>query len=130
MPPLICWANQEQTVILQEYDGPWTWEEFDAAIDHVAAMACSVEHTLALIVDDSRGAAPRESGGLGHFRRAWDTMPHNVGAIIVVGGKPFLSQLGNIVSKVLGGGKLQMRMVSTLDEALAFAAERTGSPQH
>lgn len=51
----LYWDNNEQTVLLCEVDGPWTWEELHDTVRKIKKVSAQSDGELAAILDVSRG---------------------------------------------------------------------------
>jgi hypothetical protein len=86
------WDNETKTVIRHDFDGLWTWNEFQELCRATRDMVTSVPHQVH-IISDMRGAImPRGRGMMGNMRRATLSAPSNRGIIVVVV-NPFLKTL-------------------------------------
>lgn len=45
------WYDETQRVILQRYQGRWTWEELSIAAGTARALTASVPHSVVLFID-------------------------------------------------------------------------------
>lgn len=80
----VSWDNPDRTVLRQHFDGRWTLADYDESIRELWAMANEVSHTVHFISDSQHNVAHVSALILEHFRWALDTMPKNIGLIVVV----------------------------------------------
>ncbi|MCU0495890.1 MAG: hypothetical protein MUF87_00910 [Anaerolineae bacterium] len=87
MPIKISWYNLEKTIILQEFVGNWTIEEYYHFVDEMVAYLQSVSHQVDIIAEGSQiASSPRDM--FSAFRYASRKIPNNEGALVFV--KPTL----------------------------------------
>ena len=58
MPVIVQWDNEEQTAVLINYQRPWTWSEFNVAIEQMLVLFNSVSHKVDVIFDIRNGGFP------------------------------------------------------------------------
>ncbi len=127
----VQWDNVDRTSLRYVYEGRWTWDELYRAVSEGNAMVGSVPHKVYIIIDVTHSSLIPQNA-LSQGMRVNAESPANMGLRIVVGANAFLRTLADVAAKVFGatqGGKLNMRLVGTLDEARALiAAERKVAP--
>jgi len=123
MPLQVSWDNDEKTIIRSESEGVWTWDEYHAALDEVAAMMRSVNHRVDLITLRHTGATMPPGSPLPYFRRSMKVLPDNHGINVFVARSAFainmIAVFTRIYSGMLGGKHL---IVGTIEEARAMIA--------
>lgn len=86
------WDNEAKTIIRHDFDGLWTWGEFQELCRATRAMVTSVPHPVHIISNMRQAIMPRGQGMMGNMRRAMLAAPPNRGIIVVVV-NPFLKSL-------------------------------------
>lgn len=105
MPVNVQWGNTEKTVIVQQYQGDVTVDEYLYVINRTFHMLMSVSHTVHLIYDRTRVK----------------TIPVQMSRIIQYAGKHTTSNLG---MKVVVGANLTTTLNLQLCKVLAPALAR------
>jgi hypothetical protein len=118
-----CWGDDQKRYFLLTYHKGWTWDDFDRAIDFVAAEGKTVEYSFAVVMDQREAPYPPNPAALGHFLRARDILPPTMGRMIIVGGAGFLRAVANTFDRVVGGTTMPIN-VETLEEGLAVIDQR------
>src|SRR5262245_55997551 len=84
MPITVTWDNAARTIIRTERTSPWTWADFDIAIDESYALMRSVSHIVD-VIDILDSAEVPKGLALPHILRMLRLRPRNAGITIVVG---------------------------------------------
>ncbi len=92
MPMRVSWYDAEQTILLCQGEGVWTWDDFHDGNARVVELAKSVDHRVDLIYYRPPGTRPPAGANLKHFRTALDSMPSNVQLHVLVGDDNVLMQ--------------------------------------
>ncbi|MBC8171272.1 MAG: hypothetical protein H7X77_06355 [Anaerolineae bacterium] len=78
------WTDETKTVILQTFEGKWTWEDFYKVNQQAFAMIHTVSHKVD-IFSDFRTSGPLPVGGaITHARNALKEMPDNWGMLVII----------------------------------------------
>lgn len=109
-----------KNVILREFKGEWTWDDFAESQKEVSALLSSVEHTVHQIIDFS-GTPTMPPGAIAHMRNSGRDMPENRGKSIVVINRVLYQQMYNVLSKVFPSVTERVVIVSTREEAIEEA---------
>lgn len=130
MPITVEWDNPQQTALLFTYQRPWTWKEFDAAVEQTLAYADSVNHRVDVIFDLRKGGFPPRDA-VWRFKSAAEITHPNVGQYVYVAPSMlvhFVKNVIQILNRAYGGfGSFQVphiEFTKTLEEARAFLAKR------
>jgi len=123
----LYWDNDEQTVMLAEVQGAWTWDDLYEALHKVKRISDRSPVVLGAIIDLTRGAgfpsgSPFSPTAHQHGKRVLKMGEGGKGPIAIVGAAPFFRKaFGMLLS--LDREKLgHITFVDTLDEAEAFMA--------
>src|SRR5215510_5936004 len=94
MPIIVEWQDEAKTVVLQRYDGRWTWDEFYVACtqDTVNLMR-TVPHTVHIFADFTKAQGVPIGGAMLHARNVMQHYPANWGTLIIVGANHFINLL-------------------------------------
>ena len=80
----VLWDNEEKTIIRQDYQGPWTWNEFFQACAQSAGMMREVTHRVDLVADLKQGIMPRSGSSISFARKVLNDYPANWGGMIII----------------------------------------------
>lgn len=115
----IEWYDDDKTIILQTYDGNWTWNEFkEILVVQVPAMMGEVSHPVSIFADFTKSDVPSMAGAMSNAKNVLDTFPDNWGFLFIIGGNSIINLLANTDSNLFrnsSGGKI--RTAKTIDEA-------------
>ena len=99
MPITVQWDNPEQTALMILFQRPWTWREFDAAIEHMLNFFNSVNHRVDVLFDIRDGGFPPPDA-IKHFKRAAE-IDHPNGGLLVYIAPRVLVQFINSIIKIM-----------------------------
>ncbi len=129
MPISVEWDNSQHTAILFTYQRPWTWREFDAAIEQTLALASSVDHKVDVIFDLRNGGFPPRDA-VQRFKAASEITHPNVGQYVYVAPSmlaQFVKNVIQILNRAYGGfGNFKVPNIvftKSLEEARTFLAQ-------
>ena len=109
MPIIIEWHNESKTVVMQRYDGRWTWEEFyTACTQDTAGLMRTVPHTVHIFADFSKAQGVPIGGAMLHARTVMQQYPPNWGTLTIIGANPFVNLLVDMFRRTFStslGGK-------------------------
>jgi hypothetical protein len=98
LPIKVVWDNDERTVIRMEFDGHWTWDEVQEAVNISNQMTNSVNHIVDGLIDMSRsGGVP--SGAMAHARHLIMQRHERSGITVVAGASPAISTLWQVFAQ-------------------------------
>jgi hypothetical protein len=122
------WGNSEKTVVLWRFSYPWAWTEFYAAKAAVDAMIDSVSGMVdSIFLTSEEQRIPKDA--IIHFRNIIGQQHPRSHRIVVVGAKPRLAMLVNVILSLIPKARDQFRYVTSLDEAYALLA-KDSEPMH
>ncbi|MGB1288294.1 MAG: hypothetical protein ACPG7F_17295, partial [Aggregatilineales bacterium] len=96
----VTWDTDAKTVLMVSYEKPWTWDEFNQAIDDVQMLLDSVNHPVHMIFD-IRGAGFPPQGAMQRFRRTTQINHPNVDLLIYIAPSMLARFIGTI-NTILG----------------------------
>lgn len=121
------WDNAQQTIILIQYERPWSWDDFDQTAHDLINMMGQVDHTIHIIFDISHAGMP-PGGAMTRFKRVLDIKHVNRGRLIFIS-TPALTTFIRLVRHALNkidpenDDAPPFEFVQTLPEARTLLAE-------
>jgi hypothetical protein len=114
------WYDEEKTIVLLEYRGEWTWEEYYNATEVAHLMMQTVPHRVDMITHRTDKLALRTPGAaITHWQRAIKAAPKNMGIIVAVPDNMFISTYASLMQKILGVGfENRIHCAQTIEAAL------------
>ena len=119
----VLWDNDAHTAIRYDFEGQWTWSEFDAATKTAFELTRSVDHAVDSI-SNFRPGALIPSNALFQFRRAMVDAPKNRGITVIVGSSTFIKTLVSVFSRLNRSFGERLLLADTLDQARALLLAR------
>jgi hypothetical protein len=113
----VNWDDQPKTRVFISYYPPWTWEEYDDAMNKAYHMVMSVEHTVDLLIYNPTESRLPPGNALGHIQRTVRVIPPNVGIIMVVETNRALKVIKSILSRADRAFGSRLVFVNSLEEA-------------
>lgn len=109
----VGWDNDEQTVLCYQFNGTWTWEDMEVALETGFSLTESVTHKVHVVAD------MRHSGELPHglilkINKVLMVAPANRGNIVLVGAN---SEMKTIVRMA---GRIHARVAQKISTANSF----------
>jgi hypothetical protein len=83
MPVIVEWDNEDKTAVLINYQRPWTWSEFNAAIEQMMGLFNSVNHKVDVIFDIRNGGFPPPDA-MKRFKQAAEISHPNGGQLVFI----------------------------------------------
>ena len=120
------WYDETQRVILQRYQGRWTWEELSIAAGTTRALTASVPHTVVLFIDMSDSNQIPQGNVLSQGRAIFNMMPSNMTQIIVVAQSQIIEVFANLVIKMLPNWRNRVKFVKSIEQGKRLLAETLG----
>ena len=123
----LYWDNDEQTVMLAEVQGAWTWDDLYEALRKVKRISDKSPVVLGAIIDLTHGTAfpggsPFSATAHGHGKRVIKMGEGGKGPIAVVGAAPFFRKAFGMLLSLDREKLSHITFVDTLEEAEAFMA--------
>lgn len=130
----LYWDNDDETVMLMEFDGVWTWDDLYAALDKVKKVTDKSPVVLGAILDVRRGArfpggSPFTGEAREHGQRVLQMGEGDSGPIVVVGAGGFLRTMFKALAALDPDRLRAIRFVDTMAEAEAYMAGHDFSPK-
>jgi hypothetical protein len=118
MPILPQWTDEHKTAIVINYQGHWTWEEFQRAVDAVNTLMRSVNYSVILIHNTLESANLPPGNILAQGRTAISGFADNLMLIIVVANSTLIRTFVNIAAGLNPGGRGNIiKTVASLEQA-------------
>ncbi len=122
----VQWDNLDRTVVMIDFHRPWTWKEFDSAIEQMLNLFNSVNHRVDVLFDIRDGGFPPPDA-IKHFRKAAEIQHPNGGLLVYIAPR-VLVQFINSILKIMtvafaGSGTFESPkfiFTKSLEEAHAY----------
>ena len=122
MPITNHWLDAEHTIIKQDYEGSWTWDEFFASADDGRALAKSVDHRVDYILDMRHGIQPNKGSTMTNSRTVMSKRAANSGIFVTLT-TPFVKVMLNVFKNFDREHGSIMYAATSIDEAKALIAK-------
>jgi hypothetical protein len=122
MPITNHWLDAEHSIIKQDYEGHWAWDEFFASADDGRALAKSVDHRVDYILDMRKGVIPRSGSTLTNSRAVMSRRAPNAGIFVILT-TPFVKTMLNVFKNFDREHGAIMFAAGTPEEAQAIIAK-------
>lgn len=121
------WDNEQQTIILIEYERPWNWDDFDQTAHALINTMGQVDHKVHIVFDISHAGMP-PGGAMTRFKRVMEIEHPNRGRLIFISTPAlttFIRLVRHALNKIDPGDDdaPPFEFVQTLAEARALLAE-------
>jgi hypothetical protein len=114
----IAWDTPAQTAVRLDFEGKWTWLDFDYVMNQSADLIKQVSHPVDIILN-IQNSGPLAAGAVMELRDLRQPMPQNRGALIAVGEDHFARAIMEILTRVYGELGEEYYVASSLDAARA-----------
>ncbi len=121
------WDNAEKTILRQDFDGKWTWDEYFAASKRTQEMMGSVQHIVDVIANMKPGTIPMNGSALVYARDAMRVLPNRGKVAVVV--NPFVAAMLKIFKnfdRELGRDTYPVESVEAARKLLAENRAKSG----
>lgn len=122
MPVHITWGNEGKTYTVFEFEGKWTWDEYNKARAEGIDMVNSVSHMVNLIVDYSHSSF-FPNNMLSNFGSSLEKVPKSFDLAVIVTESKFVLALANMIAKLPFSRGVRFKVVKTMEQAHAILAE-------
>jgi hypothetical protein len=123
MPISTNWYDDENRIIVQKFEGTWTWEELGRGVTDMVALAKSVPHNLILFTDMSATNALPKGNILAQGRSGVANVPDNITQIIIVIHSRLIEVFAGLVFDLVPKWRNRVKFVKTLAEGEKLVAE-------
>ncbi|HEX2907882.1 MAG TPA: hypothetical protein VHO69_13520 [Phototrophicaceae bacterium] len=97
MPFEVQWGNEDQTIVLLDYHGSLTWQQYDEGVDQTYALINTVKHPVDIISSMQPNVRLPPGDAISHVRFAFDKRPANLRKCFLVGRDMF----GEVIVRTL-----------------------------
>jgi hypothetical protein len=112
----VRWEDEEETILLLEFSGAWTTEDYLNAAEEARQLILSKPYRVCLISSfEPNQMLPQ--GFLIKVYKFQRQVPPNQSLSVVVGTSPFVRSVFSVLQKVTARTGGRIRLVNTLDEA-------------
>lgn len=125
----LYWDNDEQTILLAEFDNHWTWDELHAILRTVKKITAERTEKIGAIVDLSNGL--RLPGGallsketFDNFKKILKMGDEGKGPVVVVGLNAMVKAVYDAVAKLDPKATDDVSFAKTQDEARRILRQR------
>jgi hypothetical protein len=130
----LYWDNDEQTVMLCEVDGPWTWDELYDTVLKIKKVTDRTDHEVGAILDVSRGLFM--SPGAIFSASGWENMKRilalgddkGTGPLVIVGANSVIRRMYDTIKNFDPHKFRNVQFADTADQARALLAQRMMQP--
>ena len=130
----LYWDNDEQTIMLCEFDKNWTWDEMFSTLETIKQVTAKRDYEIAAIIDLRKGV--NIPGGSIFSTDTRDKAKKMLamgsdgkGPMVVVGGGMFIKTISTAFSMVDSTAMNGVYFTDTLDHARSILAERLSKSQ-
>jgi hypothetical protein len=101
MPVMVTWDNPGRSILLHQFSGRWTWDEFyRVTYQQTRHLMFSTPNTVHIIADiDESSYTTSMSGALTQVQNIAFAYPDNWGVLILVDAHPFLKILMDLFKR-------------------------------
>ena len=117
MPIDVNWFNEQQTAVLMNFEGHWTWDLFYQAIDEAMMLFNTISHPAALMIDLTHSDT-MPIGSISHIRNAQGIQHPQMACVIFVGMNTFMQMIGNLSSRLSRSTKYRVHIVAKMEDAM------------
>ena len=129
MPIVPQWSDDSKTCIIINYQGRWTWDEFQDAAHITNGLMKSVDYSIVLIHNTLQGSTLPKGNILAQGTTAISGFEHNLLLIVVVVNSTLIRTFVNIAASLNPGGRGNIiKTVSTLEAAMSIAEKTIANP--
>lgn len=120
------WANLENTVIIQIFNGKWSGHDQEIITQQTFNLAVSVPHTVHVIIDarNVEGFPKVIISDIVPLLEKW--VPPNQGLVISVGANQFMRSLANLSRLIAPRATQNLHFVRTMEQAWQLLHKEAG----
>jgi hypothetical protein len=118
------WDNPEKTIMVYEFDGEWTWEEFYSVFEQVKKVIHPLPHVVNFICRYPTSYLYIPPNILSQIRRIYQDVPNNIGVTAVVGGSTAAMTVYDIIKRIYPVIAEHFILVGTMEQARTLLQAR------
>lgn len=123
----VSWDTEMEAVILYEFIGKWTWQEFLLGFEQEIEMAATLNgREYDVIGDTSEGPHLPGGSGITHIYSIFRRYPANWGVTMIVTHSSFIRAMYKVGARVHPDAKNAFVIVGDIDEAREHIRARRG----
>jgi hypothetical protein len=92
----VAWDDSEHSIVLIAFQRPWTWKDFDQAVEQMLSLFNSVHHQVDILFD-IRDAGFPPADAITHFKKVAEIDHPNGGLLIFIAPKILVQFINSIV---------------------------------
>ena len=116
MPITTYWHDDEHQVIVQKFEGNWSWDELNGELEKMTALAASVSYDLVLFTDMSASTIIPKGNLLTQGRSRVTRVPDNVTQIVIVIQSRLVEVFAGLVFDMIPKWRNRVQFVKTVEE--------------
>jgi hypothetical protein len=121
----VYWDNAEKTILRQDYDASWSWDEYDESFAEIRRLVDEAQHPVSIIAELAR-IRMIPPNAIMHGTRAVRELPAEVNLCVVVMPSRLAMTLLQAIQTVTRYEKI--RVASSLEDAFRIIAAETHHP--
>jgi hypothetical protein len=125
----VAWDNEEKSICRVEFDGSFTWTEYDEAIDRLWNAIRAVDHKVDVIATMTPGTSLPKGLPLSHLQRAAQTQPENADLVVMVDYSPFVKAFIKMLARLNVNAAKSARFAPSVTEAHVLLAQEHKADQ-
>lgn len=118
----LIWHDEAKSIICENYQGQWTWEDYFAMSAALVEMMKSVDHRVDIVANMKEGTMPRSGASMTFAKKAMTSLPPNWGRMVIVT-NPFIRALTSIFKKFDSQLGSKILTADTVEKAYQVIAE-------
>jgi hypothetical protein len=115
----VRWEDEAETILLLEFSGPWTTEDYLKAAEEARQLILAKSHQVCMISSFEQNQMLPQGFLIKVYKFQRHTPP-NQSLNVVVGNSPFVRSVFSVLQKVTARTGGRIRLVNTLEEARAL----------
>jgi hypothetical protein len=124
----LYWDNPEQTIMVYEFEGAWTWEEFYTVFEQARQVIIPLPHVVNFICLYPPSYLYIPPNILSQIRRIHQDMPENIGVTAVVGGATAATTVYDLIKRIYPFIAARYILVRTMEQARTLLYARQLMP--
>lgn len=125
----LYWDNDEQTVMLLEFEGQWTWDDLFEALAKAKKVSARADYEIGAIVNVAGGV--RFPGGtllnaqsFENAKKLLSMSGGSTGPVVIAGTNPMMRTAFEMMARISPQSTANIHFAPTLDAARLFLAGR------
>ena len=123
MPIQTHWYDDEHRVIVQHYEGNWSWEELGNNLRAMHELPDAAEGDLIILVDMSQTTVLPQGNVLMQGRAIFKQVPQNVSLVVFVLESSLIKSFVRLVFEMMPSWRNRLQFARTLEEGQRLVGE-------